>query len=257
MNPHSAIYVGSVRHARYEPRPHAFRYRVFLVYLDLEEAPHAFDGSWLWGYEKARPASYRRRDYLGDPSRPLIEAVREVVFERLGRRPAGGVRMLSHLRYFGYCFNPVTFYYCFDGAGSLDAIVAEITNTPWGERYAYVLDAKAAPRRGAYLHFGLDKTFHVSPFLDMDYRYDWRFREPGERLAVHMKNIKRNRRVFTATLTLERRPWNAASLARVLANYPLMTAKVSAAIYFQALRLWAKRTPFHSHPKHLGVQEHP
>ena len=203
----SAIYVGRVRHRRFAPRPHAFAYRLFMMYLDLDELPELFAGRWLWRHERRGLAAFHRADYLGDPRQPLSDAVRDLVAARTGRRPRGPVRMLTHLRYAGYAFNPVTFYYCWDGADAAPAaIVAEITNTPWGERHAYVLSANASTGAASTLRFGFAKRFHVSPFMPMDHEYEWRFTRPGRRLAVHMRNRRARQCVFDASLVLERRP---------------------------------------------------
>jgi hypothetical protein len=245
----SAVYVGRMRHRRFAPRAHAFSYRLFMLYLDLEELPRLSAGRWLWRCERPGLATFRRADFLGDPRVPLDEAVRDLVAVRTGRRPAGPLRLLTHVRYAGYIFNPVTFYYCWDRTGSaLEAIVAEITNTPWGERHAYVLPAGANLGAASTLRFRFRKRFHVSPFFPMDHDYDWRFTPPGRRLAVHMQNWRAGVRTFDASLSLERRPFDTANLARALVRFPLMTAQVSAAIYWQALRLWWKGAPFHPHP---------
>jgi DUF1365 family protein len=243
----SCLYRGIIRHRRRSPVSHEFRYNLFMLYLDLDELPHVFAGRWLWSVRRPALAWFRRADYLGDPAVPLDHAVRDLVARRTGTRPNGPIRLLTHLRYFGYVQNPVSFYYCFDAAGvRVETIVAEITNTPWGERHAYVLPAQ--PGDAEEQRFRLAKAFHVSPFMPMDMAYDWRFSRPGRRLTVHMANLARGERVFDATLVLRREPLTGRALAAALARHPWMTATVVAGIYWQAFRLWLKGAPFHPHP---------
>jgi len=244
---HSALYTGLLRHRRFAPRGHEFSYRLFMVYVDLAELHEVFRGRWLWSTSRPAIAWLRRRDYLGDPAVPLDTAVRDRVAAETGVRPQGPIRMLTHLRYFGIGFNPVTFYYCFDRADRrVESIVAEITNTPWNERHAYVLP-DVGPARP--LRYRIAKQFHVSPFMPMDLSYDWRFSQPSARLSVHMEDLQDDRKIFDATLTLQRREISSAALAHALIAFPFMTARVVGAIYWQALRLWLKRIPFHSHPE--------
>lgn len=256
MTLHSAIYEGRVRHRRMTPRPHVFEFPLFMVYLDLAELDRVFSMTRLWSSRRAAPARFCRSDYLGDPELPLDNAVRERIAHHTGERPDGPIRLLTHLRYFGFCFNPVSFYYCFDRSGQrVQTIVAEITNTPWKERHAYVLPLSAASSTGRLLRWRFNKDFHVSPFMPMDLGYDWSFSSPDERLLIHM-NLRPNApdaapspKSFDATLTLSRRELSPSSMRRALVRYPLMTARVVARIHFEALRLWLKRVPIHSHPR--------
>jgi uncharacterized protein len=247
---HSALYHGWLEHRRLSPRRHAFRYRLFMVYLDLAELEDVFRGRWLWSTRRAALARFNRRDYLDGSGQPLDEAVRALVAERTGRRPEGPIRLLTHLRYFGYVFNPVSFYYCFDESGrSVETVVAEVTNTPWGERHCYVLQNDG--RDATQLRAHSAKAMHVSPFNPMELRYDWRLRPPAEALCVNMaltSTAGGAAPIFGASLMLRRVPINGASLAGTLLRFPLMTAKVIAGIHWQALKLWVKRVPVYDHP---------
>lgn len=247
---HSAVYTGWVRHRRHAPKALAFRYPIFLMYLDLAELEQVFARRWLWSVGRRNLAQFRRSDYLGDPAQPLDEAVRDRVQQHTGERPLGPVRMLTHLRYFGHCFNPVTFYYCHDAQQRLHSIVAEITNTPWRQRHAYVLPVAAARSHGSVHAWRFDKRFHVSPFMAMAHQYAWRLSEPGAQLRVHMDVLDAQpaARRFDATLVLRRREMSGASLAQALLRYPAMTVQVLAKIHWQALRLWLRGNPVHDHP---------
>ena len=252
----SFLYEGALRHRRLAAPARAFDYSLFMAYLDLGELESVFKGRWLWSAKGPNVAWFRRADHYGDPGVPLDVAIRDLVLERTGARPEGPVRLLTHLRYLGHCFNPVSFYYCFGKDGrSVETIVAEVSNTPWRERHMYVLPEALNHGRGDDKSYSFPKAFHVSPFLSMDMDYGWRFGSPGEELWVHMENRKEGERVFEATLTLTRRPLTGLELARVLVFRPAMTLKVVLGIYFQALRLWLRRATFYPHP-HPST-EHP
>ena len=214
-----AIYEGTVRHRRFAERHNEFTHKVALAYLDLDEPPPA-----------GRLVRFERSDYLGE------DAVRDLVEERTGRRPSGTIRLLTQLRSFGHCFNPVSFYYCF-GEERLEAVLAEVTNTPWGERHAYVV---AGDRR--VIKGDCEKVLHVSPFMGMDHRYDWRVTEPGETLSVHIESSRGGTVAFDATLSLERRPFSPRKLA-------LGSARVLALIYGHALGLKLRGVGVHPHPE--------
>lgn len=246
---HSCLYFGTIRHRRFNPKPHAFEYDLFMVYLDLSELAEVFQGSRLWSADKPALAWFRRSDYLGKPEQALAEAVCDLVENSTGQRPQGPIRLLTHLRYFGYCFNPVSFYYCFDRSGErVETVVAEITNTPWHERFSYVLWSAMDSGRAGQHRYQFAKTFHVSPFFPMDLAYDWRFIEPGSRLAVQMQLKRNDSKVFDATLKLHRQPITTARLASTLFRYPAMTIKAVAGIYYQAALLKLKGLPFYAHP---------
>jgi len=236
---HSAIYQGAIRHRRFAVRPREFRHQIAMAYIDLEELPRLLGGRLV----AARPGlvRFRRRDYLGDPALPLARAVRELVLERTGRAPQGPIRLLTHLRTFGHCFNPVSFYYCFAADGEqLETVVAEVTNTPWGERHAYVLRGDAGG--------GFDKALHVSPFMGMDQSYFWRAPAPGATLSVHIESSEQGRCVFDATLGLRRSALNSGSLARIIARQPAATLRMQALIYGHAVALKLRGVPVHAHP---------
>ena len=253
---HSAIYRGWLDHRRTAPTRHAFRYPLFMVYLDLAELDRVFAGRWFWSTRRPALARFDRRDHMGDAADSLDHAVRDLVAERIGKRPRGPIRLLTQLRHLGYVFNPVSFYYCFDAADRcLEAIVAEVKNTPWGERHCYVLDGRGQGEGNRWLHARSAKAMHVSPFHPMALDYDWRIRMPDDRLAVRMAltpcdaaGPRGAQPVFDATLALRRVPISAWTLAATLLRFPLMTLQVIVAIHWQALRLWIKRVPLHDHP---------
>lgn len=253
----SCIYFGDVRHRRFAPAPNQFRYRLYLLYLNLAELPDVLDPFLLWSARRAAPAWFRRADYHGPQAEDLAACVRRTVATELGFRPEGPICLLTHLRYWGYVFNPVSLYYCFtpDG-GQLDAILAEVTNTPWGERHTYCLNCRAQQdRAGTFYRFRFAKEFHVSPFMPMDVTYQWQLSPPGDRLSAHISDTIAGKKVFDATLALERRELGSAALARALCGYPLMTLKVVAAIHWQAIRIYLKKVPFHPHPKYRQTGE--
>lgn len=250
MTPGGFLYEGEVRHHRTAPVPHAFRYRLFMPYVDVDRLVETFRGRWFWSATRPSLAWFRRADYLGPADRPLGECVRDLVAERIGRRPTGPVRLLTHFRYFGIAMNPLSLYYCFNADERLDAVVAEVSNTPWNERHWYVLDARQSDATS--LRAEASKAFHVSPFLGMDYDYVFTWNAPSERLRLQIVNRdsgrSESRPIFEAVLDMRRRPLDGWGLASVLVRYPWMTLRVLAGIYYQALRLWWKGTPYFPHP---------
>jgi DUF1365 family protein len=248
---HSCLYVGRVEHHRLAPARHRFRYRLFALYLDLAELPELTGRGGVFSGRRFAWASFLRRDQLGDPQQPLDQAVRDLVEQQTGTRPAGPIRLLTQLRYAGYYFSPLNLYYCFDRRGeAVESIVAEVNNTPWGEQHCYVLgDANRTSHRGG-LRFAHPKTFHVSPFMGMDVRYQWTLSPPGERLGVGIGAVAADQaRFFQASMALARRPLTRHSLRWFLFRYPILTFQIIVAIHYEALRLWLKKCPFYPHPK--------
>lgn len=246
----SCLYEGSIRHRRSAPRDE-FSFPLFMAYLDVDELPGVFDSSLLWSARRPALAWFRRADYLGDPATPLRAAVEDLVMRQTGVAVDGPIRLLTHLRYLGHCFNPVSFYYCYDAAGEqVTAVIAHVTNTPWGERHAYVMAVDEHDDRGttAMLQGRFAKALHVSPLMGMDHTYDWRLSEPGERLSVHIESTRDGARAFDATLSLRRREMTSGELRRALLRYPALTMRLSARIYTHALRLRLRGASFHAHP---------
>lgn len=242
----SALYDGWVRHRRHTPVEHEFTYRHCMLLLDLDELPEVLDRHPLYSASRAAPARFSRGDHLGDPHRPLADCVRELVEERTGARPGGAVQILTTLRMLGHSFNPVSFYYCLAADEErVEAVVAHVTNTPWGESHSYVLRRDG---QGVVMRDTMDKAFHVSPFIGMDNRYDWRVSEPGERLLVQIdERDRRGGRIFDATLSLGRRPLSRARMTRMLLRFPAISVRVLVLIYWNALRLRLKGAPYHPH----------
>ncbi len=250
----SAIYTGTVRHRRFSPKQHAFEYDVFMVYLDTREIEAVFSLSKFWSLKKFSPVQFKRSDFHIDKKNieknnfPCVdESVRNSVQAKLGYRPNGPIRMLVNLRYWGFNMNPISTYYCFDESGeNVIAILAEVHNTPWNERHAYVLTGDNFAKKQK---INFTKEFHVSPFnpIAMDYR--WRSTTPTKTLALHLENWQDNAKVMDATMTLTREEISATSMNKILIRFPWMTVKVISAIYWQAVKLWWKGVPIFNHPE--------
>jgi uncharacterized protein len=238
-----AVYEGTVRHRRMEPVLREFAVRIFLAYLDVDALPGSLDPFPGWSGRRWAAVQFRRRDFFDGGDRPLGPAVRDLVEQRLGRRPSGRVCLLAQLRTFGWLFNPLAVYYCWDAEDDkLDAVVLEVTNTPWGERHWYVFDGQATvPQTTA-------KAMHVSPFLPMDADYQVSWTTPGDDLHVEIRVGHGETVMFAAGLALRRSVLDRQRAATVLVRYPLAPMRVSVAIYRKALALFLRRVPLYPHP---------
>lgn len=246
----SKLYFGSVSHTRLEPIKHRFDYDTFMCFLDIDELDDLFDCHPFWSVGERNLAWFNPADYLGRDS-DIRTAVSDQIKAQTGEQFSGRICLLTHLTYFGYCFNPVSFYYCYDQQDQLQYILSEINNTPWDERHVYV---SRVSEPADWLTDQFEKRFHVSPFLDMDFSYHWRFNKPDDRLIINMDNLKNGQAWFNAHLSLEARPVTRSNLSMALRKYPLMTFKVICAIYWQALKLKLKGATFYDHPKHQDVR---
>ncbi|MCC5793414.1 MAG: DUF1365 domain-containing protein [Chromatiales bacterium] len=244
----SCIYRGQVSHRRFGAASNRFRYPLFMLCLELGRAGDVLDPFWFWSARRPALAWLSRRDHHGDPEVPLDESIRELVADSTGNRPDGPVFLLTNLRYFGYVFNPLSVYYCHSADGELAAVVLEVSNLPWREMHCYVLaDGRRLPN--GILDFRWDKRFHVSPFMPMEMEYRCRLSPPGPHLRLALENRREGRKVFDAHLNLEREAITSAALARTLLRDPLITARVTTLIHWQAAKLWLKQATLHDHPR--------
>ncbi len=245
--PASGIYTGTLTHRRHRPARHAFRHGIYQVLLDLDDLSRLDREVAGFGYNRAALTSFHDADHLGDEDRGVREKLDRWLAARGVTPPGGPVRLLTNLRVFGYVFNPVSWFYCYEPDGTLAVIVAEVNNT-FGDTYAYLLD-DLQPAGGHLLRAGRPKVFHVSPFLGIaEHHYRFAFRPPGDRLAVHMEVLTGRDRVLDATFAGRHRPLTSRTLVGALLRYPLMSLRTIALIHWHALRLWAKRVPFHRRP---------
>jgi len=220
-----------------------------MLYLDLDELPSLLKKGIGLSDFPFSPASFCRKDHLGDKRALLIDSVREFVKSQTGQSCSGPVRLLTHVRSFGYYFSPLNLYYCFEGNGSdIHCIIAEVTNTPWLEKHWYILWEKNRTGRPHQLRFRHPKNFHVSPFMHMDADYGWSLNNPGARLTVSIAELIGEERIFDVAMILNRKDLNRGGLYRTLARYPAMTLRITQGIYWQALRLWRKGSRFYDYP---------
>lgn len=251
----SAIYTGTLRHRRFEPARHEFTYPLFMAFLDIDRIPELMKVSPLSSYNRFNWASFDERDHFGDPVLPLRERLKAEAEAHGVRLPDGPVFLLTHLRYLGYNFNPISLFYCFTREGKLETILAEVKNT-FGESCNYWLSAASREHPSKPHVYRCPKVMHVSPFLPMKLDYRFVLPPPGERLVAHMVTLDGEHSPFDATLSLRSETWSAPSLHRALRQFPWMTAKVIVAIHWEALALYFKKVPVFTHPARRTGNNH-
>ncbi len=237
----SALYEGTLMHARREPARNVFKYPVLYWLVDLDELPELERRLRLVSWNAPNVVAFRDADHFEDDGLPIKAKVLRFVREHGVELPSESrIEVLTQLRVLGYVFNPVSFYWCYRPDGELACMVAELNNT-FGERLPEVLP-------GDSLTYEHDKRLHVSPFFGVEGRYRYVFSEPGATVMARVELHQKGRMPLHAVLTGRREELTNASLARALVRYPLMPARITALIHWQALRLWLKRVPFHHKP---------
>ena len=248
MTETSALYIGTIEHRRLAPIENIFSYSVCYYFIDLDEVKTLFRWPLFFSYETPAVLSFWRKDYLGKKEIPLKQAIKNILFEKTEKEFNGSIKLLTNISYFGFCFNPVSFYYCYSATdGSLEYVISEITNTPWGEKHQQVFrfDQNEVKKT-----FQFPKDFHVSPFMPMSIDYTWVFHRPKEDLFVYMQNRNKGEKnlIFDSTLKLKRKNINLVTILASFLKFPFITFKTMIAIYYQAAKLYIKRTPFYTHP---------
>jgi hypothetical protein len=244
-----ALYSGTLRHRRFRPAGHEFTYPVMMAFLDVDRIPELMRVSPLASYNRWNWTSFSDRDHFGDPRVPLRRRLERDAARHGITLPGGPIFLLTHLRYFGYCFNPVSFYYCYDRQDRLELMMAEVSNTFGDSQNYWLWEANEQPTANAK-RYQCPKVLHVSPFMKMELDYTFVFTPPGDSLVAHMNTVDNGDTFFDATLTLEREPWTAAALHRGLLRFPWMTLKVITAIHLEAMKLYFKKLRFYPSPAH-------
>jgi uncharacterized protein len=244
MNFRSALYVGAVMHRRLRPIVHQFRYRAFWLLIDLDELPALTARLRLFAHNRFNLFALHDTDQGDGGATPLRVQAERHLSEAGVDIADGRIRLLCMPRTLGYSFNPISIYFCHRLGGELAAIIYEVHNT-FGERHSYVCSVETkidAIRQNSR------KTFYVSPFMDMDLVYDFRLNVPAERVAVGISASKGGQRVLHACLTAGRRELTDSALLKLFFSIPLITAKVTLAIHWEALRLWLKGMRLRNRP---------
>jgi len=241
------LYLGEVMHQRLRPFGHRFTYSVFSLLVDIDRLDELGRMSRLLGVNRPGLLSFRESDHAEHPGETLRQLVDRLLIDAGLREPAARVLLLAYPRIFGYVFNPISVYFAYDARGNPLALIYAVRNT-FGERHSYVAPLLAGELGPAGVRQTRAKTLHVSPFIGMEARYHFRVLPPGRTVRLRIHETEDDEPLLAATFNGEAKPLNDANLAACLARFPLMTLKVSAAIHWQALKLWLKGARFRRSP---------
>ena len=245
--PAAALYRGRVMHARLRPFGHRFAYKVFSLLIDLDRLPEADRMSALFSVKRFNLLSFDPRDHGPRDGSDLRAHVDQLLKDEGVDLGGGRVQLLCYPRVLGRVFNPLAVYYCQDDQGVLKAIVYEVRNT-FGGLHAYVAPIRSDEIHGEEIRQERDKSFYVSPFLDMDMRYHFRLRPPGDDFSLRILETNSQGPIFSAAMKGNRQPLTNGEVLRACAAVPLLTLKVLAGIHWQALKLWLKGAKYHPEP---------
>lgn len=243
----SALYVGEVVHRRVHGIDHALRYRLYMLLLDIDAAEARIRPlRWL---TKGRFGlmSFSPRDH-GDRSDTPLRAQIETHLAASGIDLNGGpIQLLTMPRILGYGFNPLSVYFCHHADGTLAALIYEVTNT-FQERHSYLvaLPSELAP---GPIRQTTEKTFFVSPFMDMDLTYDFTVRQPGEAVSVVVAVRRGDQPILTASFAGQRRPLTDRELLQAWLTHPLLTWKVMWGIHWEAAKGMLKGARYRNRDK--------
>jgi uncharacterized protein len=258
----SCIYEGVIRHRRNTPHVHQFDFKSFFLMMDLAEIDSIFRRHWFWSADRFALGRFKESEHLihHRQSGNLRQRVDQVLDDAgISPNTIGSIRLLTQLRFFGFSMNPVSFFYCYSLCGkNVRAVIAEVNNTPWGEQHVYVIsspETNPIPNSQTSIRSNaIDKDFHVSPFMSLDMSYQMSFTVPGKKLGVKIENhldqpLNDVKKILDVSMLMKRKPFTGWNLNRLLVRYPLITLQIFASIYWQAFRLFLKKTTFHSHPR--------
>jgi DUF1365 family protein len=241
----SCLYFGDVVHARTRPKRHRLSYRVFSLYVDVDEIETLAASLRLLSHNRANLYSFLDRDHGGSEDAPLRAWVERTLADAGVGLDGGSIRLLCYPRILGYVFNPLSIYFCFDRTETLIALIYEVNNT-FGQRHFYVIPV-AGPGNGT-IRQSCDKRFYVSPFLPVAGRYHIRLQPPAERLSVVINYTDDAGLLLHAAFRGRRVRLDDGALLRAFFTYPLMTVKIIAGIHWEAVKLWRKRIPLIKRP---------